>query len=457
MAEARNPTRANRRQIGGSDRSRDTVTTPSPESADTISKDKDGMTPARAQPGRPASLTIVVHDYAGHPGQVQLSRALAGRGHRVTHQHCPSYVTGKGAVEPMPDDPTTLTFQPCPMEGEFKRYSPVKRVMQEVAYGRRVGALIGSQRPDVAILSNIPLLAHALVALRLKRMRIPMIFWHQDIYSAAITAAAEKRLGAVGSVVGWIADRIERTIARSSSAMVAISPTFVPKLRSWGVKESAINVIPNWAPIGDLPVREKDNRWSQRVGLSSTPVILYSGTLGLKHDPSILALVADYLRTACPEARVVVVSNGKGRDWLEEWKRDHGAENLVLLDYQPYEELPEVMGTADVLLAILEPDASKYSVPSKVLSYLCAGRPIVGFLPGDNSIAEILEVNQAGLVVDPADRDKIGPAVGELLNDDERRVRMGTAGRSYAESVFSPSAAADQFETIIGACLIGPR
>lgn len=189
------------------------------------------------------------------------------------------------------------------------------------------------------------------------------------------------------------------------------------------------------------------------MGLSSTPVVLYSGTLGLKHDPSILAMVAEHLNTARPEARVVVISEGKGRDWLEEWKRDRGAENLILLDYQPYPDLPEVMGSADLLMAILEPDASKYSVPSKVLSYLCAGRAIVGFLPGDNSIAEILEGNQAGVVVNPAERDKIGPTVAELINDGERRGRMGGAGRHYAESVFSPDTAADRFETVINACL----
>ena len=399
------------------------------------------------------NLTIVVHDYSGHPGQVQLSRTLAGRGHRVIHQHCPSYVTGKGAVAPVEGDPTTLTFQPCPMQGEFKRYSPLKRVMQEVGYGWRVGALIGSHRPDVAILSNVPLLAHALVAIRLKRRRIPMIFWHQDIYSAAITAAARKRLGPVGGFVGGIADRVERAIARSSAAIVAISPTFLPKLRSWGIDETAITVIPNWAPIEDLPVREKDNPWSNRMGLSSPPVILYTGTLGLKHDPSILAAVAEHMSNADPEARVVVISEGKGRDWLDGWKREHGAANLILLDYQPYPDLPEVMGTADVLVAILEPDASKYSVPSKVLSYLCAARAIVGFLPGNNSIAEILKSNHAGVVVNPAERDNIGPAVSELINDRERCRQMGEAGRHYAESVFSPGSAADRFEIVIGDCL----
>jgi glycosyltransferase involved in cell wall biosynthesis len=404
-------------------------------------------------PTTPSQLSIVIHDYSGHPGQVQLSRALAGRGHRVTHQHCPSYVTGKGAVEPLVDDPVTLTFEPCPMDGEFKRYSPVKRVLQELSYGRRAGAMIASHHPDVAVLSNIPLLAHALVAARLWWRRIPMVFWHQDIYSAAISVAATQRLGTLGAAIGWVADRIERAIARSSTAIVAISPTFEPKLRSWGVKESAIHVVPNWAPIEDLPIRAKDNQWSRRMGLASTPVVLYTGTLGLKHDPSILAGVADHLNTALPEARVVVISEGKGREWLESWKQEHGAENLLLLDYQPYPDLPEVMGSADLLVAILEPDASRYSVPSKVLTYLCAQRAIVGFLPANNSIGQLLEAEGAGPVVDPAERQRIGPVVSDLLGDEKGRDAMGRAGRAYAESTFSPEAAADRFEAVFARCL----
>ena len=49
----------------------------------------------------------------GPSGQAQLSRALAGRGYEVTHQHCPSYATGKGSLELEPGDPPTLTFEAC--------------------------------------------------------------------------------------------------------------------------------------------------------------------------------------------------------------------------------------------------------------------------------------------------------------------------------------------------------
>jgi colanic acid biosynthesis glycosyl transferase WcaI len=391
-------------------------------------------------------MRIVVHDYSGHPGQAQLSRALARRGHEVTHQHCPSYATGKGSLQVEPGDPPTLSFEPCAMEGTFAKYSIVTRIRQELSYGRRAAQCIAAKDPAVAVISNVPLLAHSILARRLARRGVPMVFWHQDIYSEAIGSAARRRLPVVGAWVGRLAERLERTIARRSGAIVAISPTFIDRLAAWGVTDKA-SVVPNWAPIDELPLCEAENGWRSRYGLCGHAVVLYSGTLGLKHDPGILASVSERLRESHPAARVVVISEGKGRDWLEEWKRSRGAaaDNLVLLDFQPYADLPAVMGSADVLMAVLEPDASRFSVPSKVLTYLCSGRPIVGVLPPDNSVAEILLTQRAGLVVR---RDDAAAATARLLDDEACRKAMGREGRRYAERTFSPETAADRFEEV---------
>jgi glycosyltransferase involved in cell wall biosynthesis len=403
-----------------------------------------------------ATSRVVVHDYSGHPGQAQLSRALAGRGYEVIHQHCPSYATGKGALERQPDDPPTLRFEACSLDGNFNRYSPLTRIRHEVEYSRRAASCIEKCRPDVVILSNVPLIAHALIARRLKRRRTPMVFWHQDIYSAAIITTARQRIPVFGRLIGAVAERVERSIARSSSGIVAISPTFIEKLAAWGVEDKSI-VVPNWAPINELPMRPRHNAWSHRMGLSDHPVVLYSGTLGIKHDPSILAVIAAELEVSRPDAKVVVISEGKGREWLEGWKREQGADNLVLLDFQPYEDLPDVLASADLLVAILEPDASKFSVPSKVLTYLCSNRAILGVIPPDNAVAEILLNNQAGAVVDPAHRDKVPTAVVSLLNDDELRLSLGASGRSYAESEFSAERAADRFISVFGGWVAQPQ
>src|SRR4029450_12825739 len=44
------------------------------------------------------TLRVLVHDFAGHPFQIDLSRALARRGHTVRHVYCGSYTSGKGRL-----------------------------------------------------------------------------------------------------------------------------------------------------------------------------------------------------------------------------------------------------------------------------------------------------------------------------------------------------------------------
>src|SRR5215213_1078888 len=162
-------------------------------------------------------MHIVLHDYSGHPFQVQLSRELARRGHRVRHQYCSSYTTGKGAVERHPDDPEGFSVEPLTMTCEFARYSPFRRVLQELRYGATLGRLLRESPTQVVIMCNIPLLAHAVAASAIRWAKIPMVFWQQDVYSDAIGTTARQRLGQVaGGGLAIIADQIERLIARSS-------------------------------------------------------------------------------------------------------------------------------------------------------------------------------------------------------------------------------------------------
>jgi colanic acid biosynthesis glycosyl transferase WcaI len=401
-------------------------------------------------------VNIVVHDYSGHPFQVQLSRALAARGHSVLHQYCPSYATGKGALAPQPGDLTGFAVETLTMSGEFARYSPVKRVAQELRYGVMLGRRLRAARPDVVLMCNIPLLAHLVAALMLWFAGIRMVFWHQDVYSHAITTQARRALGPVlGGAVGFTAQRAERWIARHSAHVVAIAEDFRPVLSRWGVPADRVTIVPNWAAIGEMPERPRDNAWAQSHDLVGRPTVLYSGTLGFKHNPRIFSALARALAQRDPRARVVVVSEGQGRDWLETERAEQGLDNLVLLDYQPYEQLPDVLASADVLITVLEPDASLYSVPSKVLNYLCAARPVVGVMPRSNSAATTLLESGAGIVSDPGDEAGILEDLLDLLADRDRGATMGAAGRRHAEATFAIAPIAARFEGILSAARRG--
>jgi colanic acid biosynthesis glycosyl transferase WcaI len=394
--------------------------------------------------GQQADLTLVIHDYSGHPGQVHLSRELARRGHHVEHQYCASYTTGRGATERRDGDPDSFAVRAIELSSEFARYSPIARLRQELQYARLSAHAILAARPDIAVLSNIPLLSLFILTFLLRARRVPYVFWQQDIYSEAIRVIARDRFGQLGRLIGWVAGRVERQVARGAAAIVAISDTFVEQLDAWGVQTSKVHVVPNWAAIDEMPSRPRDNAWAKARGLVGMPVVMYAGTLGAKHDPSVISELA---RTAPTGSQMVVVSEGWGREWLESEAGD--VPGLTLLDYQPYEQLPDMLASADVLLVVLESNASRYSVPSKVLNYLCAGRPVLALLPPDNAVANMVEAAEAGLVVAPGDADAASTALRSLLSSPAARGAMGTAARDYAQRTFDVERVGDRFESLL--------
>jgi colanic acid biosynthesis glycosyl transferase WcaI len=101
------------------------------------------------------------------------------------------------------------------------------------------------------------------------------------------------------------------------------------------------------------------------------------------------------------------------------------------------------------LLVVLERDASRYSVPSKVLNYFCAGRPVLALLPPDNAVANMVEEAEAGIVIAPGDADAASAALRSLLSSPAVRDRMGTAARCYAERTFDVRRVGDRFESLL--------
>ncbi|HEX9415099.1 MAG TPA: glycosyltransferase family 4 protein [Gaiellaceae bacterium] len=392
------------------------------------------------------ALRIVVHDFSGFPFPVQLSRELARRGHSVLHLHCPSYLSGKGAVARTAGDPPTFSVEPVELGGVFEKYTPGRRFRQEREYGRRLAHRVHASRPDVIVSCDTPLLAQQVLVSACSR--IPFVFWQQDIYSVAMKREAERRLPVLGRLIGNRFLAMEQRMLERSQAVVTIAEDFRSELLDWGLSSERLHVIENWAPLAELPVRGRDNEWARRHGLVEKRVLLYSGTLGLKHNPGLLLRLALAFRDE-PDVCVVVVSEGVGAEWLRHEAAAQGAENLIVLGFQPYEELPDVLATGDILVAILEREAGRFAVPSKVLTYLCAARPLLAALPRENLAATVVAGSGAGLLTEPDDADGFVNAARKLLNDPILRTSMGAAARAYAESRFDIEPIVDRFEEVL--------
>ena len=102
-----------------------------------------------------------------------------------------------------------------------------------------------------------------------------------------------------------------------------------------------------------------------------------------------------------------------------------------------------------MLLTLLEPDAGVFSVPSKVLTYLCAGRAMVAAIPPQNLAARIIERSGAGAVAAPGDVDAFVAATLDLLTSPERRDTAAASARAFAEATFDIGTICDSFEAVL--------
>ena len=395
---------------------------------------------------RRGALRVLVHDYAGHPFQLQLSRELVRRGFDVLHVHCGSYRTGKGAVNDADD--VGLQVEAVMLSREFAKHSPWRRLRQERDYGAKVSERVRRFGPDVVLSANTPLVAQKFLLSESKRLGSRFVFWQQDLLGIGIRRVLLRRYGRMGAAIGNRFVSLERSLLMASDAVVVISRGFLPALEELRIPADRIHVVENWAPVDELPLRPRANQWAGAQDLLGKRVILYSGTLGLKHDPAVILDLARDLSEQ-KDVEIVVVSEGQGADWLRRRRDDEGLSHLRVLPFQPYDRLPDVMASADVLLALLEADAGVFSVPSKVLSYLCAGRPLVAAIPGDNLAADVIRRSGGGLLVEPGDGAGLRAKARRLLEDPGLRAQLGLRARQYAEDNFDIAAIGDRFEEIL--------
>jgi colanic acid biosynthesis glycosyl transferase WcaI len=395
-------------------------------------------------------MRIAFHDYPGHAFPVQLARALARRGHQVLHLYFADFQSPKGALAPARDDPPGLRLQPVGLGAPHRKYDLVRRWLQDRRYAARLIEHVMAFRPDVVLGGNSPLDPQARLLDEARAGGAGFVFWLQDAYGVAIDQLLRRKLPVAGALVGGHYRRLERRLWRAADAVVAITEDFRPMLDRASVEPDRISVIENWAALDELPQRPRDNRWAEAHGLVGRRVVLYAGTMGLKHNPELLCDLARRFR-GVPDISVVVVSEGLGADHIARVKAAEGLDNLVLLPFQPYDALPDLLATGDLLVVVLEANAGIYSVPSKLLTYLCAGRAILGAMPPDNLASRIVARAGAGLVTAPDDVVGFLAAAATLLDRPERRAAAGAAARAYAERTFDIAAIAARFETVLAA------
>jgi len=400
---------------------------------------------AKLQPETPHSR-ILFHDYGGHAFTGQLARAMAELGHRSNYISFAEFSTPKGRVEGHDVDPPGYEVHQLSIGQPFDKENLLKRSRQQLTYARLAAQQVLALRPTTVISSNSPLEVQAHLIKACRKVGARFIFWMQDVHSEAISRILGRRNALLGRIAGGYYGAMERRLLHASDHVITIAQDFTRLIgpEGWGVGLDKISVVENWAPLDEIPSFPRDNDWAVTNYRPGRRRIVYSGTLARKHNPEILVKLAQRV-----DADVHLFSAGSGAEHVKARAAELGLSNLFVAPWVSVDDLPRMLAGADVLCAFIEADAGVFSVPSKVLSYLAAGRPILASIPRENLATRTIERAEAGLVSQPGDDEAMLRNAEALLADPERAARMGRNGRAHAEREFDVGQISRRFEEII--------
>ena len=187
--------------------------------------------------------------------------------------------------------------------------------------------------------------------------------------------------------------------------------------------------LPNW--IDEDNINPELAREHPLMG-SSKLKILYSGNIGDKQD-------WETFMTFCKEIDadkydVVVVGSGARKDWLVD--QIEPLEHVQYYEPVPYEELSDLLCSADLHVLFQKPDVIDTVMPSKVLGMMASAKPSIIIGNEASEVKKIFDESNGGLYFTNYSTDLIAK-MNELLGDPERSKTAGDNARAYVIQHFS--------------------
>jgi len=260
-------------------------------------------------------------------------------------------------------------------------------------------------------------------------------------YVIKLTDLATDAAVATGIMQEGLALRLGRAlegfIYRKAGKVVCLCQGFIQKLQARGIQTEKLQVIPDWSDTDRIHPVPRPEAFRKTHDLSEGQfVVMHTGNMGKKQDLLNVVRAAE-LSQNIPDLLWLLVGQGEERALLEGEIARRKLRNIRLLPLQPAESLAEMYSSADVLLLNQKASVRDAVIPSKLLTYMAAGRPVLAAANERSEAAEQILRSECGIVVSPENPAALVEGALSLRKDSSLCQRLSANGRTSAETHFT--------------------
>ena len=275
------------------------------------------------------------------------------------------------------------------------------------------------------VISIVPFTTSILLGWFLK-LRYKSILW-THIQDFEFDAASQTGFGASTPTFFKILFKVEKILLSKASLISTISNSMMQTLHQKSCAEAYF--LPNW--IDENKINPRTSKQHQLLGSKKTK-ILYSGNIGEKQDWDVFMAFCRDIDAS--KNQIIVVGDGAKKDWLtgEINALDHVAYHPPV----PYEELSDLLCSADLHILFQKTDVLDAVMPSKILGMMASGKPSLVIGNKDSEVKQIFEISNGGLFFSNYSNALVN-AVEKLMERPSSCEKMGKSARAYVLSNFS--------------------
>ena len=226
-----------------------------------------------------------------------------------------------------------------------------------------------------------------------------------------------------------LAHWLEKFLYARATHILVNSPAYKEYLVAKGVPAAKITFIPYGTDIDMFNPDVDGSSVREKLGLQDKFMVLYAGAMGQAHDLYTVLRAAKRLNDDS-HIQFAFFGAGKERANLEAEAQRLELKNVQFAGICPKKEMPAVIASADLCLAILQNiQMFRTTYPNKVFDYMASARPTV--LVIDGVVREVIEASKGGVFVEPGNDELLAKTILELSRDPQRVKQMGGNARAY--------------------------
>jgi colanic acid biosynthesis glycosyl transferase WcaI len=327
-----------------------------------------------------------------------------------------------------------------------RRPSTLGRILHYAVFAMvALPGCIGLKKPDVILCVTPPIELGVTAWLLQTIWRVPFVLWIKDLVpEVAIQLDMMKNRQAIA-----LARCLEKFAYNRAAKLAVLCEGFEEYLIRNGVPANKVIVSPDWVNTSLIDPDSDGSSFRRDHGILTTDfLVLHSGNVGAKQGLGTVLKAAEILANQ-PGITIKIVGDGAAKPALTEEAARMNLCNLEFLPIQPREKFHQALAAADVLLLHQKDAAVESVIPSKLLTYMASGRPILAGVNQVSETAKAIERAQCGIRVDSEQPEQLARALLSLSQNRQLQREMGKNGREFVEKNFSRAVILSRLEQLL--------